>query len=148
MIRPMLAHLRIARATAHLDEVLRFYRDGLGFELVGEFHDHEGFDGVMLGHVGAAYHLEFTRERGGLAAPAPSPENLLVFYLEDAKSYQAAITRLESLGNVPVPSHNPFWDRNGRTYADADGYRVVLYHGAWVGLPRRASRPGEKASGT
>jgi catechol 2,3-dioxygenase-like lactoylglutathione lyase family enzyme len=31
----MKAHLRVARATDHLEEILRFYRDGLGFELVG-----------------------------------------------------------------------------------------------------------------
>ena len=138
----MLAHLRVARATVHLDEILRFYRDGLGFELVGEFHDHEGFDGVMLGHVGAAYHLEFTRERSALTAPAPGPENLLVFYLDDSKTFQAAIARLEGLGHAPVPSYNPFWDRNGRTYADPDGYRVVLYHGGWLNRPPSDSRPG------
>jgi len=143
----MLAHLRVARATVHLDEILRFYRDGLGFELVGEFHDHEGFDGVMLGHVGAAYHLEFTRERSAMAAPVPGPENLLVFYLEDSKAFQDAIARLESLGHAPVPSYNPFWDRNGRTYADPDGYRVVLYQGAWVSRPRSDSQPGEQAAG-
>jgi hypothetical protein len=48
-------HLRVARATDHFAEVLRFYRDGLGFAVLGEFHDHEGFDGVMLGLAGAGY---------------------------------------------------------------------------------------------
>ena len=60
----MKTHLRVARATDHLEEIVRFYRDGLGFEVVGEFYDHEGFDGVMLGHAGFPYHFEFTRERG------------------------------------------------------------------------------------
>jgi catechol 2,3-dioxygenase-like lactoylglutathione lyase family enzyme len=42
-------HLRIARPTDHLSEVIHFYRDGLGFELLSSFEDHDGFDGAMLG---------------------------------------------------------------------------------------------------
>jgi len=48
------AHLRVARASDHLEDVVKFYRDGLGFEVLGEFKNHEGFDGVMLGRKGAA----------------------------------------------------------------------------------------------
>jgi catechol 2,3-dioxygenase-like lactoylglutathione lyase family enzyme len=127
----MQGHLRIARPTDRLEDVVRFYRDALGFELLGEFRDHAGFDGVMLGHAGAGYHLEFTRERGAQAGHAPGPENLLVFYLPDDASFAAAVERLEFLGHGPVASHNPYWDRGGKAYKDPDGYRVVLYHGAW-----------------
>lgn len=126
-------HLRVARATDHLDAILRFYRDGLGFELVGEFHDHEGFDGVMLGHAGAQYHLEFTRERGVTAGRAPNAESLLVLYLPEEGAWQRAVDRMEALGYVAVRSHNPYWDRNGKTYEDADGYRVVLCQNGWEG---------------
>ena len=48
------AHLRVARPTDDLDAVVRFYRDGLGFDVLSEFRDHAGFDGVMLGHPTAA----------------------------------------------------------------------------------------------
>jgi hypothetical protein len=41
------AHLRLARATNNLAEVINFYRDGLGFRIVSSFEDHEGFDGVL-----------------------------------------------------------------------------------------------------
>ena len=34
-------------------------------------------------------------------------------------------------GFTPVPSFNPYWDRLGRTFADRDGYRVVLQRAAW-----------------
>jgi hypothetical protein len=44
------AHLRVARPTDELAAVIRFYRDGLGFEVLFQFQDHDGFDGVMLGH--------------------------------------------------------------------------------------------------
>mgnify|MGYP001259413179 CR=1 FL=1 len=61
------AHLRVSRRTDHLAELVQFYRDGLGFEVLYEFNDHDGFDGIMLGHKGAAYHLEFTRKSGHTA---------------------------------------------------------------------------------
>lgn len=49
------AHLRVARPSDDLEAVVRFYRDGLGFSVLYEFKDHDGFDGVMLGFPGASY---------------------------------------------------------------------------------------------
>jgi hypothetical protein len=40
------AHLRVARPTDDLEAVVRFYHDGLGLEVLFEFKDHDGFDGV------------------------------------------------------------------------------------------------------
>src|SRR5687768_20801 len=92
------AHLRIARATDHLAEVIKFYRDGLGFEIVTSFEDHEGFDGVMLGHQGLPYHLELTRQQGHQAGVAPNEENLLVFYLPDRNEWQGAVDQMLAQG--------------------------------------------------
>jgi catechol 2,3-dioxygenase-like lactoylglutathione lyase family enzyme len=125
------AHLRVARPSDDLEAVVRFYRDGLGFELLAEFSHHDGFDGVMLGHQGAAYHLEFTRKRGHSAGKAPTQDNLLVFYLPDEAEWQAAVTRLEGYGYEPVKSFNPYWDKAGKTFEDPDGYRVVLQNAPW-----------------
>lgn len=124
-------HLRVARPTDNLPEIIRFYRDGLGFEVIGSFEDHEGFDGVMLGHPGAAYHLEFTRQRSHRAGRAPSKDNLLVFYLPDAGEWRRAVERMAAHGYSPVDSYNPYWNRLGKTFEDADGYRVVLQQAAW-----------------
>ncbi len=126
-----LPHLRVARPTDHLEAVVAFYRDGLGFEVLGEFRDHDGFDGIMLGHREAAYHLEFTRKVGHPAGRAPTPDNLLVFYLPDSAAFASAVARMEAAGHPPVPSFNPYWDKNGKTYEDPDGYRVVLQHASW-----------------
>lgn len=125
------AHLRVARATDQLAEVVRFYRDGLGFEVLGSFEGHEGFDGVMLGHRGAGYHLEFTHHRGEQVDRAPTPENLLVFYLPDREEWETAVERMKKHGHAPVPAVNPYWDRNGVTFQDPDGYRVVIENAAW-----------------
>ena len=127
------AHLRVARPTDDLEAVGRFYRDGLGFEVLSEFRDHDGFDGVMLGRPGAAYHLEFTRRAGHPAGRAPTADNLLVFYLPDPTAWAAAVARMERHGYRPVESFNPYWDKSGKTFEDPDGYRVVLQNAAWGG---------------
>ena len=125
------AHLRIARPTDNLAAVVEFYRDGLGFDVLYEFHDHDGFDGVMLGRKGAGYHLEFTSKKGHTAGRAPTQDNLLVFYLPDNEEWQEAVRRLEMAGHKPVAAFNPYWDRNGKTFEDPDGYRVVLQNATW-----------------
>ena len=124
-------HLRVARPTDDLAAVVRFYRDGLGLEVLYEFAGHGGFDGVMLGAPGAPYHLEFTRCEGHTAGRAPTEDNLLVFYLPDAAEWRAATERMERAGYAAVPAFNEYWDRAGRTYEDADGYRVVLQNAGW-----------------
>ena len=118
--------LRIARPTNDFEAILRFYRDGLGLEVLESFSDHEGFDGVMLGQRGEAFHFEFTRERGVDAPRAPSDDHLLVFYLAGPAELAARVERMIANGFHPVASHNPYWDARGRTFEDADGYRVVL----------------------
>ncbi|HKO97656.1 MAG TPA: VOC family protein [Pyrinomonadaceae bacterium] len=128
------AHLRIARATDHLNEIIRFYRDGLGFEIIGSFEDHAGFDGVMLGRPDLSYHLEFTQQRGHVAGTAPNQENLLVLYLPITSQWQQAVDQMISHRYQPVKSYNPYWDVNGKTFEDADGYRVVLQNASWPGV--------------
>jgi catechol 2,3-dioxygenase-like lactoylglutathione lyase family enzyme len=125
------AHLRVARPTDDLAAVVRFYRDGLGLDVLSDFGDHDGFDGVMLGRKGAGYHLEFTHKKGHQAGKAPTEDNLLVFYLPDREKWQQAIDRLEGHGYQPVVAFNPYWDRHGKTFEDPDGYRVVLQNAAW-----------------
>ncbi|REJ83090.1 MAG: VOC family protein [Planctomycetota bacterium] len=125
------AHLRIARPTDRLEALLEFYSKTLTFSVLGRFQDHDGFDGIMLGHKRAGYHLEFTTRRGHVAGRAPSQEHLLVFYLPDASEWRETVEQIESTGLTPVPSFNPYWDRHGKTYEDPDGYRIVIYNGQW-----------------
>jgi catechol 2,3-dioxygenase-like lactoylglutathione lyase family enzyme len=127
----MSIQMRVARPTDDLEAVTRFYRDGLGFEVIASFADHAGFDGIMLGHAGEAYHLEFTHRLGAWVGRAPTPENLLVFYLPDRSEWEQAVQRMLDRGYFPTPSYNPYWDANGKTFEDPDGYRVVLQNAAW-----------------
>lgn len=125
------AHLRIARPTDNLEQVTTFHTQGLGFEIVASFENHEGFDGVMLGHKNLPYHLEFTHQHGHSVGKAPSQEHLLVFYIPDQQLWQQGIERLKEQGFNPVRSLNPYWDKQGKTFEDADGYRIVLQNASW-----------------
>jgi catechol 2,3-dioxygenase-like lactoylglutathione lyase family enzyme len=125
--------LRVARPTNDISALLPFYIEGLGFKILSQFSNHSSFDGVILGHEKAPYHLEFTKEHGASPADlgAPSTEHLLVFYFPEKDEWDAAVARMEDEGFVGVKSNNPWWDVGGKTFVDPDGYRVVLQHGAW-----------------
>ena len=123
--------VRFARHTERLEEVLRFYRDGLGLQEIGRFEDHDGYDGVFLALPGTGAHLEFTT--GGVhAAPEPHPETLLVLYLGSQEAVDETCRRL---GEQPVEAANPYWNEHGVTLVDPDGFRVVLVPEAWADSP-------------
>ena len=123
--------LRIARPTEHLEQVVRFYIDGLGYGVLDSFQDHEGIDGVMVGLPGAPFHLEFTHRSGDPVGRAPTEDHLLVFYLPGREEWQASVDRMLAAGYRSVSSSNPYWDRDGLTFEDPDGYRVVLENSEW-----------------
>lgn len=108
--------LRVARPTDDLDALLPFYRDGLGMGVLARFEDHDGFDGLVLGHSGAPYHLEFTRADGHAAGRALTQDNLLVLYESDPEAWQAAVDRMRKAGFASVPAFNPWWDQHGATF--------------------------------
>ena len=109
------------------------YQQGLSLERLGEFKDHEGFDGIMLGTPSGPYHFEFTREAGHRAPRSHSPESLLVFYVPDAAQYQTTVKDMEAAGFVRVKGQNPYWDKNGSVFEDPEGYRVVICKQDWKG---------------
>jgi catechol 2,3-dioxygenase-like lactoylglutathione lyase family enzyme len=118
--------VRVARPTDQLEEVVRFYREGLGLKQIGSFEGHAGYSGVMLGLPGREYHLEFTHHEEGSPCPAPTRDNLLVFYIPDSDAVNRLVARLASLGHTPVEPENPYWKAKGITFEDPDGWRVVL----------------------
>jgi GNAT superfamily N-acetyltransferase/catechol 2,3-dioxygenase-like lactoylglutathione lyase family enzyme len=119
--------LRVARHTERLDELVRFYRDGLGLPEIGGFRGHDGYDGVFLDVPGSGTHLELTAG-GGHGAPLPHPESLLVLYLGNAHAVRTVSIRLRV---DPIPPANPYWGEHGTTFQDPDGNRVVLVPERW-----------------
>ena len=124
--------LRIARPTDHLAAIAEMYATGLDFTVLAQFADHDGFDGIILGHPQHPYHLEFTTQRGHQVGRAPTKDHLLVFYIPDQDQWEASCARMLTAGFLRVASYNPYWDVHGRTFEDLDGYRVVLQNAAWT----------------
>ena len=121
--------MRVARHTERLDEVVAFYRDGIGLREIGGFRDHAGYDGVFLAIPGTGAHLELT-QGGGHGAPSPHPESLLVLYLGDEEAVRTVAERLNAGAVAPA---NPYWAEHGMTFEDPDGFRVVLVPEHWEG---------------
>jgi len=42
--------MRVARPTDNLAGITEMYVKGLGFTVLAQFKEHEGFDGAILGH--------------------------------------------------------------------------------------------------
>jgi GNAT superfamily N-acetyltransferase len=119
--------LRVARHTERLNELVRFYRDGLGLAQIGSFRDHDGYEGVFLELPSTGTHLELTTG-GSHDAPLPHPESLLVLYLGDETAVQIVSARL---GIDPIAPANPYWAQHGTTFQDPDGFCVVLVPERW-----------------
>ena len=128
----MNTQIRIARPVTSLARSAALYKQGLGLVEIGRFEDHAGFDGVMLGNPGANYHFEFTYCRHHPVKPAPTAEDLLVFYVPDAKEWSETCTALLAAGFREAASFNPYWEVHGRTFEDPDGYRLVIQRASWA----------------
>lgn len=128
---PKTSIMRVARPTDNLKLISEMYCRGLGFNQLGHFADHQGFDGVILGHPHHTYHLEFTHHRGVRVGAAPTQDNLLVFYIPDEAQWVVQCQQMAAAGFREVTSYNPYWDVSGKTFEDSDGYRVVLQQQEW-----------------
>ncbi|MCL5030439.1 MAG: VOC family protein [Bacteroidetes bacterium] len=120
------AQVRIARPTDKLNEIKKFYGEGLGLPILSSFENHKGYSGVMFGLPGSEYHLEFTHHQNGSPCPAPTKDNLLVFYITDKKELENLAGRIFSMGYKSVEPENPYWEEKGVTIEDPDGWRIVL----------------------
>ncbi|KAF9976911.1 hypothetical protein BGZ73_007528 [Actinomortierella ambigua] len=141
---PQAPILRFARPTSDLTKTLHFYEQALGLTTIASFDNHKGFDGRILAVESpvpgqpAPWHLEFTYQHRSNddheeeSPRAPTRDNLLVLYLKDRAQVEERKKRMEEHGYHPVPSVNPYWDDNGVTFEDNEGWRVVLCWMQWT----------------
>ena len=118
--------VRIARPTDRLEEVVRFYSEGVGLKILASFHEHDGYSGYILGLPGREVHLEFTQHAKGSPCTAPSRDNLLVLYMPDRAAILRVADHLRDRGHEPVPPENSYWAGRGVTFEDPDGWRLVF----------------------
>lgn len=120
------------RPTADLSRLLRFYRDGLGLQVLYQFGEADDPAGAMLGLPGVAYHLELLKVSDHTSGP-PSKHNVLVLHIPDRAQRDAMAEGLRALGCSPAQPANPWWSDRGVVFEDPDGWPVVLSHGTGLG---------------
>lgn len=116
---------RIARHTTDLNRIIDFYGRILGLKVLGEFKGHHNYNGVFLGIPGEGWHLEFTVSD---TAPRHNADNddLFVFYAASLAEFADLKKRFIANKVKHVKPQNPYWEKNGITFEDPDGFRIVI----------------------
>ena len=84
---------RFARHTNNLEQIKSFYIDVLGFQLLGGFENHNGYDGVFIGKSSENWHLEFTKSNE-IVKFNFNEDDILVFYPVTIAEYDFLIENI------------------------------------------------------
>ncbi|WP_428233026.1 VOC family protein [Flavobacterium sp.] len=117
--------LRVARHTDDLVRISNFYVNILGFEFLGDFQNHNNYEGVFIGKSGLDWHFEFTKSEEK-ANHTFDKDDVIVLYPKSILDYDELINKLMYNNISMITSNNPFWNENGKMFLDPDGYRIVL----------------------
>lgn len=117
--------LRVARHTADLDSITKFYVEVMGLKILGSFQNHQGYDGVFLGDMHFDWQLEFTSSEER-PVHYSDEDDLLVFYKNSKEAFLAFRKKLIQQNIELVKAKNPYWEENGCTFLDPDGNRIVI----------------------
>lgn len=116
---------RFARHTNDLEKIKSFYIHILGFELLGSFENHNGYDGIFIGKSNENWHLEFTKSKETITFNF-GDEDFLVFYPNSIEDYNRMISSLNKNAKKSNPTKNPYWNENGKLFFDPDGYGIII----------------------
>jgi GNAT superfamily N-acetyltransferase/ketosteroid isomerase-like protein len=119
--------VRFARSSRRLPESSRFYREIVGLPQLAEFHDHDGYDGVVFALPDSSVQLELVTPPRPTSPQDPDPEDALLIHLAEAGAAATLRERLRSAELESFAPENPYWTRRGVFGAlDPDG-RPVLF---------------------
>lgn len=116
---------RFARHTNDILKLQSFYVDVLGMEILGDFKNHNGYDGVFLGKKNENWHLEFTKSEEIISFNF-GDEDILVFYPNTRLEYESILDNIENSSIKSIEAKNQYWNENGKMFLDPDGYRIVI----------------------
>lgn len=116
---------RIARHTDNLENIIEFYIEIFGLEKLGEFNNHDGYDGVFLGKNNHSWHLEFTKSNK-TAQHTFDEDDILVFYPSTNEEFKKIETAIKSQHIAEYIPQNPYWTENGIMIKDPDGYNIII----------------------
>ena len=94
-------------------------------EVLGAFENHADYNGVFIGKKNQDWHLEFTQSNE-VPSHIFDEDDLFVFYLQTQKELNIILKKLKENNIAKVLPKKPYWLKNGETYLDPDGYRIVL----------------------
>lgn len=118
-------NFRYARHTNDLKKIEKFYTEIIGLEKLGNFANHENYDGIFLGFPNQDWHLEFTTSNDKTQSKFDE-DDILVFYLNSEYEIDS-IKNLIIKKKVSIEkSKNPYWDENGIQISDPDNYKIIF----------------------
>lgn len=118
-------NFRYARHTNSLEPIIKFYTEIVGLSILGNFKNHDHYDGVFLGLAGDNWHLEFTISNE-TAHHSTDEDDLLIFYVESQAEVDAIVQKaIDSNTKIAEPK-NPYWKENGVLLHDPDGFGVII----------------------
>ncbi len=117
--------LRFARHTNNLEKIKSFYINVLGFELLGNFKNHNNYVGIFIGKPNLNWHLEFTKSSETVNFNF-GEEDYLVFYPENEIEYQEILNRISENKIQLIESKNSYWNENGKLILDPDGFGIII----------------------
>jgi hypothetical protein len=116
---------RYARHTTEISRLIPFYVGILELEILGEFKDHQEYNGVFFGKPHFNWHLEFT-ESTEAANHHFDEDDLLVFYPENEQEYKQILLNIQ-LNQLEIrKAKNPYWNENGILIQDPDGFGIII----------------------
>ena len=117
--------LRVARHTDNLEKVISFYIEIMGLEIMGDFKNHDGYDGVLIGKPNWDWHLEFT-----ISQENPNhifdEDDILVFYPKTKAELDSIMNKIHENNFEIKKSKNPYWNINGILIKDYDNHNVII----------------------
>jgi hypothetical protein len=116
---------RLARHTNKLKEIVNFYVNIIGLDILGEFKNHSGYDGVFVGRNNLDWHLEFTQSND-LVKHKFDEDDILVFYPNTQIEYNKIMNALTNHNIIKIKAKNPYWQVNGITIKDPDEHNVII----------------------
>lgn len=116
---------RYARHTNDLENIKHFYTSVLGFKVLGNFENHDDYEGLFLGKSNLDWHLEFTKS-SEIVKFNYNEDDILVFYPTTKKEYDVLLENIQAQNISYIKAKNPYWNQNGKMIVDPDGYRIVI----------------------
>ncbi len=118
-------HFRYARHTNKINDITEFYTKILHIEVLGHFENHQNYDGVFIGIKGSDWYFEFTTT-DEIVTHTFDEDDCLVFYPTSQNEYDTIMENLSQYKVEIIEHKNTYWNENGISFLDPDGYCVIL----------------------